>query len=163
MEKAIWLDPTDPMFKAYYAQLLNLWGRPDEALPNFRFAIDHGMANSTTYFGLCSTYLLLERNDDADQAFQEATRLYPKSVFLQTAYASFLKRHGEPEEAQKRFEIAKSVNEKQAISWQLAHDQGLAELSRLSLQDGNYLKVEELLPLNGPMALANYQQLSKAP
>lgn len=160
MAKAFRFDPTEPMFKAYHAQMLNLWGRSDEALPNLRFAIDKGMANSTTYFSLCGTYRLLGRVDDANKAFQESLRVYPRSVFLRTAYASFLKRNGKQDEAAIQYTIAEMVDGNQARSWQLAHDEGLERLSLTRFNDPSYLKVEQLYPFDGPLVLANFQQVA---
>ena len=85
-------------------------------------------------------------------------RVYPRSVFLRTAYAAFLKRKGDASLADSEYQTALSVNEMQARSWQLAHDEGLEKLVQKARVDSNYLSPFDLKPDDGPLALANFQR-----
>jgi hypothetical protein len=83
-------------------------------------------------------------------------------VFLLTAYASFKKKQGDVAVANDLYQMAASVDPKQAASWQLAHDEGLPEYSRILMHDNSYLKLEEMLPVDGPLVLTNYQKLKNS-
>jgi O-antigen ligase len=158
IEKAIAIDPSEPMFRFYYGQELYLAGRGAEAVPQMRLAIDNGLASSVSYFNLLAVLIRGGRYDEARNIFVEALRVYPRSVFLRTAFASFLKRRGEPAQADVEYQKALEINQKQARSWQLAHDEGLEKLGQTARIDSNYVSTFDLLPNTAPLVLANFQR-----
>jgi O-antigen ligase len=158
--KAIRIDPSDPMFRLYYGQYLDRAGQEEEALPEMRFAIDNGLATSTVYFDLASVLMHSGKYDDAGKVLDESIRVYPRSVFLRTAYSSYLKRIGQTEHADAEFQDAKAINEKQARSWQIAHDEGLERLVQQSRTDNALVSPFDLLPASAPLVLANFQSKS---
>jgi Tfp pilus assembly protein PilF len=158
IRKAISLDPSEPMFRFYYGQSLYMQNRDSEAVPQLRFAIDYGLATSTVFFNLAAAQMLSGKNDDAAHTFEEALRVYPRSVFLRTGYASFLKRAGRQTLFELENQEANEINEKQARSWQLAHDEGLERLVQTARVDDRYAKVQDLLPESAPLALASFQR-----
>jgi len=157
IEKAIAIDPSEPIFRFHSGEWLARSGQTEAAIPELRLAIDNGLANSTSYFMLAATQQRIGWEREAHETFEEALRVYPRSVFLRTAYASFLKRIGRTAEAEEQYQKALIMNEKQARSWQLAHDKGLERLVQVSRVDPNYLSPFELLPDQAPLALANAQ------
>lgn len=161
IESAIAIDPSEPMFRFNYGQWLQQSGRYDAAISQMRLAIDNGLADSTSFFRLAATELESGRAVDAEKTFVQALRVYPRSVFLRTAYAAFLKRKGDIAAADAEHGSALLINEKQARSWQLAHDEGLERLVQVARVDQHYVSPFDLKPESGPLALSNLQRVTK--
>jgi O-antigen ligase len=158
IDKAISLDPSEPMFRFELGQQLYFSGNYAEAALQMQFAIEHGLATSPVYFNLVAVEMLGDRHDDARRTFQEALRVYPRSVFLRTGYAAFLKREGENAKAELEYQEALQINPAEARSWQLAHDEGLERLALAHHADSTFLPANELLPDGGALALENFQR-----
>ena len=161
--KAIALDPSEPMFRFSYGQELFFSGRYDtrhydEAMYNFRLAIQNGFATTPVYFNLLASEMLARRPDDAVQTFSEALSVYPRSVFLLTAHAAFLKREGDPAAADHEYQKAMAIDPMQAISWQLAHEEGLDLLEKAAHSDTRFLETKRLIPFEGSQALLAFQR-----
>ena len=152
-ENAIAIDPSEPIFRYYYSQRLAREGVYEAAAQQMRIAVDNGLANSTAFFRLAVAEQRAGRSENAEKTFQEALRVYPRSVFLRTAYAAFLKRKGDAMNAETHYNTALAINEKQARSWQLAHDEGLERLVQVSRVDPSYFSPFDLLPSDAPLAL----------
>ena len=158
IKKAIALDASEPMFRSFYGQQLYLAGQHEEAIPQLRLAIDNGLASSPTYFNLLSAEMRAGMSDEANKTFEEAMLVYPRSIFLRTAYAAFLKRQGDPMAADIHYQKAVEIDPKQAKSWQFAHDEGLERLSIVSHSDPDYIKPMDLPPADGALALVSFQR-----
>ena len=157
--KAIALDKEDGSFRFYYGSQLYIQSLTEESIPQMRLAIDQGIATSNAYFTLATAQIISDRNVEAEETFNEALRVYPRSVFLRTAYASFLGKNGKDSQAAAEYEKALSINQKQAKSWYLAHNDGLNRLSITERLDKNLLEPMKLIPTNAALALMNYQNL----
>ncbi len=155
---AIALDDQEPLFKYYYG--LNLYNkkRADEAIPQIRFAIDKGISTSINYFNLAAAQTISRQQIEAEKTYIEALQLYPRSIFLRTAYASFLKSDGREAEAQSEFEKARQVNRSQAVSWQIAQTEGLEKLTRAGIHDKNLLPTMSLTPVEAVYPLIEFQK-----
>lgn len=158
IENAIAIDPSEPMFRFYYGQWLEQAGEHDAAIAQMRIAIDKGLADSTSFYRLAAAQIGAGRSDDAKVTFAEALRVYPRSTFLRTAYAAFLKRSGDIAGADTECRHAFAVNEKQARSWQLAHDEGLERLVQTARLDDRYVSPLDLQPESAPLVVANFQR-----
>ena len=158
LEKAIKIDPSEPMFRYYHGVNMSLIGDRERAAEEMRIAINHGIATSIAYYDLASILSGLGNNEETQSAFDEALRVYPRSVFLRTAFASYLKHIGRPEQANAQNEVALRINETQARSWQLAHDEGLESLAQVSRIDQNYVSTFDLKPTSAALALDNFQR-----
>jgi O-antigen ligase len=158
IERAIAIDPSEPMFRMYFGRWLTHRGDYDRAAPELRFAIDNGLANSTSFFVLAATHSKRGHEADAEDTLKEALRVFPRSVFLRTAYSSFLMRAGRNSEAEDQFQKALAIDEKQARSWQLAHMEGLERLVQTAVTDDRYVSPFGLKPEAGPLALVQFQQ-----
>jgi O-antigen ligase len=156
--KAIALDDEDGSFKYYYGLMLFNRGRADEAIPQMRAAIDKGVATSISYFYLASANAIVRKPVEAEKAFAESLRVYPRSIFLRTAYASFLKVNGEIAASEVEFEKALRVNESQAKSWMTAHEAGMGKLTQIESENKNFIKPMELKPAEGIYALLDFQR-----
>ena len=159
IQKAIELDPDEALFRFYNGIRLLGINRPEEASPELRIAIDRGMATSIAYFSLYSAQRASRQDNEADATLRESLELYPHSIFLRTAYSAFLRQQGNAAAADHEYQIAESVDSKQAKSWQIAHEKGLAFLATESRRDNSYLDVNGLKPKDAPLALANFQAL----
>lgn len=158
IERAIAIDPSEPMFRFYYGQWFEQAGDHDAAIAQMRIAIDNGLADSTSFYRLASAQIGAGRSDDAKAAFAESLRVYPRSTFLRTAYAAFLKRNGDIAGADAEYGQALAINEKQARSWQLAHDEGLERLVQTARTDDRYVSPFYLQPESAPLVVANFQR-----
>ena len=157
LDRAIDVDGWEPMFRYYLGQQLLLESREEEAIPQLTLAIDRGLAASTSFYQLAEAQSAVGQTDDALKTYEEAIRVYPRSVFLLTAYSSLLKRTGRSSEAALETQVAVNVNERQAVSWQLAHDEGLEALAKISRVDTRYISTFDLRPSSAPLAVANVQ------
>ena len=156
--KAIALDPQEPLFRYSYGAQLFAWKRPAEAIPQIRFAIDKGIATSIGYFNLASAQIIARKNDEAELTFLESLRVYPRSIFLITAYASFLKENGKDSQAQNEYEKAFQINPAQAASWQIAETQGMKKLTQMRSRNNNLVEAMDLKPTEGIYALLDFQK-----
>ncbi|HEY0427674.1 MAG TPA: O-antigen ligase family protein [Pyrinomonadaceae bacterium] len=157
-QKAIALDAGDGSLRYYYGAELFNRERAAEAIPQLRFAIDKGLATSIIYFQLVSAQIVARESAEAEQTFLESLRVYPRSVFLRTAYASFLKENGRASQSQIEFEKASSINAEQAKSWLIAHTEGMKKLTQAEVQDKTFVKAMELKPIDGVYALLDFQR-----
>ncbi|MGI8641549.1 MAG: O-antigen ligase family protein [Pyrinomonadaceae bacterium] len=157
-QKAIAFDNQDGLFRYYYGLQLYNWKSPEEAIPQMRFAIDKGIATSISYFNLASAQIVARQTNEAEQTFIESLRVYPRSVFLRTAYASFLKENDKELQAQNEYEKVLQINPAQAKSWWIAHNAGMEKLTRTENQDNNFVKVMDLKPTDGIYALVDFQR-----
>jgi O-antigen ligase/Tfp pilus assembly protein PilF len=157
-QKAIALDVQESSFRYYYGLHLYNTERVDEALPQMRFAINKGFATSITYFNLASAQMISKREDEAERTLAEALRIYPRSVFLRTAYAAFLEKSGKDAESNIEFEKALHVNAEQAKSWRIAHTEGMKKLTQTENQDKTLVKAMDLKPQEGIYALLDFQR-----
>lgn len=161
--KSIALDPSDPMFRFSYGQELFFSGRYDparyeDAIFNFRLAIQNGLATTPVYFNLLAAEMCARKPDEAERTFSEALAVYPRSVFLLTAHSAFLRRVGNSADADLEYQRASAIDEKQARSWQLAHDEGLERLTQIAKNDARFVDPKSLVPAEGPVALLVFQQ-----
>jgi len=158
IQNAIALDNEEALFKFYYGvQLYNLT-RVEEAIPLLRFSIDHGIVIPTGYFYLASAQIIARKTAEAEQTFIESLRVFPQSVFLRTAYASFLKEEGKYPQAEIEYKKACQINPEQARSWQIAHDEGLEKLSQAVAKDNNLVEGMDLKPFGANMDLSNFHR-----
>jgi O-antigen ligase len=157
-QKAIALDAQDGTFRYYYG--LELYGkkRHAEAITEIRHAIDKGVATSISYFHLASAQIVSKKPIEAEQTFVEGLRIYPRSIFLRTAFAYFLHESGRNSESQTEYEKASAINAEQAKSWHLAHAEGMKKLSQIEAQDKTFVKAMELKPVEGVYALLDFQR-----
>ena len=157
LQKAIALDNQDPMLRYYYGLHLYNSAQPDRAIPEIRFSINKGIATSISYFNLAAAQIVAEKYSEAEQTLAEGIRVYPRSVFLITAFASLLEENGKTSEAQDEYKKALQINAKQARSWRLAFVEGMNNLTQAENRDKQFVKAMELRPTDAIYALLDFQ------
>jgi predicted Zn-dependent protease len=157
-QKAFALDADEPLFRYYYGVHLFNAKQSKEAVPHLRFAVDRGIATSIAFFNLASAQILARQTDEAEKTLAEAVAVYPRSVFLRTAYADFLAENNFSDEAEKQYAAAAEINPEQARSWRLAFSEGMGKLSQTEFADKSYVKTMDLLPNDGIYALLDFQR-----
>ncbi len=156
-QKAIALDNREPLFRYYYGAFLYNQKRADEAVPHIRWAVNKGISTSINYFNLAAAQTISRQTAEAEQTFAEALRVYPRSVFLRTAYASFLESNGREAAAETEFAKAFQTNRQQAASWQIAHREGMEKLTKAGIYNVDLLPAMDLQPTDAVYALLDFQ------
>lgn len=156
-QKAIAWDDQEPLFKYYYGVHLYNDKRADEAIPQIRFAVDRGISTSINYFSLAAAQTVARQNVEAEKTFAEALRVFPRSVFLRTAYSAFLKENNRDAEAETEFQKALQTDRQQALSWQIAHREGTEKLTKAGMSDRELLPAMSLQPNDAVYALIGFQ------
>jgi O-antigen ligase len=123
-----------------------------DAVPQFRKAIDLGRATTTDYSYLASVQILAGDKQAAQATLAEAVGVYPYSIFIRTRYAVLLKEAADPRGSAKEFEIAMSINPRQAEMWRNLIEDGAAVASRRSF-DNNLVQVMDLTPKSAIYAM----------
>ncbi len=157
-KNAIALDKENAAFRYYYGVELYNNKRTDEAIPHLRFAIGRGIATSVAYFNLASAQNISRKPVEARNTFAEAVRIYPRSAFLRTSFAAFLKENGDEAASQVEYETALRVNPEQTKSWWLAHTVGFTELSKAENDNKGLVKAMDLQPAEAIYALLDFQR-----
>ena len=161
IQNAINIDPFEPMFHFYLGQWLYQSGDLNAAITHLRLALDNGFADSTSFYRLATAEKNAGRPGDAQLTFVEGLRIYPRSVFLRTAYAAFLTQIGDMTAAESEHNTAFEINEKQARSWRIAHEEGLLRLVQTARTDDRYASPFDLKPESGVLAVdASQRRLS---
>lgn len=157
-QKSLALDSENSVCKYYYGLHFYKNAQAFEAIPQIRFSIDKGFSTSVAYFNLASMQIIAKKPLEAELTLVESLKVYPRSVFLQTAYASILEDNGKPLEAQNEYEKASNINAEQARSWRIAFAKGMKNLSQTKGQDNQYVAAMELRPTEGIYALLDFQR-----
>jgi len=157
-QKALEFDKNDPMIRYYYGLELYNSDKPNESLPHLQFAVENGISTSVAFFNLASAQTIAKQNDEAEKTLKESLQTYPRSVFLHTAYASYLEGKGEASKAEELFRNASEINAAQARSWKIAFSEGMANLSQAEAADKQFVKTMELRPTEAIYALLDFQR-----
>lgn len=113
-----------------------------------RKGIVTGIGMSLTYSQLATQYKMAGAIDEAVEAYREATRVYPRSVYMRIEAAEFMRSVGLEDEARVQTEAAYAVNAKQAEGWvRLIRYRG-NKAFHMSKEDGMSTPPGELLPQN---------------
>lgn len=156
--KAIVFDEEEGLIRYYLALRLYESGRGEESIPQMRFAINRGICTSISYFYLAAAQIDARKNDDAERTLLESLRIYPKSAFLRTFYAVFLKDNGRHIESQIEYEKALQGNFIQAQSWWMVQTVGMKKLNSAANGDANLVTAPDLYPSDGAYALLDFQR-----
>ena len=151
------LDENDAMINYYYGFWLHKKDRSDEAVSYLRKAIDKGFATSISYHDLYTAQLTARRDLEAEQTLEEALRVFPKSVFLLTAYAAHLQKTDNFVKSNIELAKALEVKHSQAESWWIVQTEGTAKLNKKN-EDGNLVEVMELLPKGAIYSVLDFQR-----
>lgn len=76
--RAIEINPNDAMPHRTYSHLLNILGRPDEAMDQIEIALELDPLNASVWSWYAIDLIFIRRFDEAVKAFQEALKLNPQ-------------------------------------------------------------------------------------
>ena len=157
-QKALALDRRDPMINYCYGLYFYSSDKPLDAIPLLRFGIDRGITTSVSYFNLATAQIAAKNPLEAEKTLAEGLRVFPRSVFLRTAYASHLEENGSAAKAATEYETAAAINPAQARSWRLAFAEGMETLTYAENRDKQFVKSMELRPTDAIYALLDFQR-----
>jgi predicted Zn-dependent protease len=160
-KKALSFDKKEAVVNYDYGMFLAKTKRYDEAIPHLRSAIDSGICTSTAYYDLAAAQLSANKSDEAEMTLAEAVGVYPRSVFARTAFAAVLRQKGKPDKSKENLDIALKINESDAKTWWMLHDEGLENITEARLKVENITRMSELSPQNGVYAVIDYQTAKK--
>ena len=120
-------------------------GTYDQAVTQFRKAVDLGRATTTDYSYLASSQILAGDKPGAASTLSEAVAIYPYSTFIRTRYAVLLKEIGNESRSAAEFDIAMKINPRQAVTWRNLIEDGAVAAS-LRAFSGDLLPVMDLKP-----------------
>jgi O-antigen ligase len=156
-KKSLYLDEKEAMVNYDYGMFLRKAKRYDEAILHLRSAIDNGVCTSTAYYDLAAAQLLANKSVEAEKTLAEAIKVFPRSVFIRTTFASLLKENGKSSESEENFDIALKINESDAKTWRILNEEGLENITQVRLKTENITLMPDLSPQNGMYAVMDYQ------
>jgi len=92
-------------------------GHPADAIPYLQDSVRIGKARSSDLSFLATAQELSGDTAGAEQTFEQAVLLYPRSPFVLTRYAALLQKNGKAERASETLTRARTIDQKQANSW----------------------------------------------
>ena len=145
-ERAVRLDP------AYASAYLQRFGRYyatedfASAAVHLRKAIDGGCGVVLTYSALAASFEKSGQPDSADHVFDEALRIYPRSVFLRIRYSRFLTDINRQADSAAQFAIARAIDKRQADGWSNLFEIGSVRAFYAARENRELAAPAELLP-----------------
>jgi pentatricopeptide repeat protein len=128
------------------------------AAGDLRTAIDRGLGVVLTYSALATCYTRTGDLEAAERTFDEALRIFPRSVFLRVRYSVFLDERGRTEAAKDQLAIAREINASQATGWHNIITTGSVAAYFAAKTDPNIAAPADLLP-----EAAVFEYLDKSP
>ncbi len=155
LTNALYFDENDGLSNYEFARFLSSNKQYPEAAKYYRKAINNGISTSTAFFDLASNQILANKNIEASNSFEEAIKLYPRSIFLRTNYAKFLEENKNVAESNAQLVIAYKLNESDAKSWWLLLSR---DFSVTKIHQEKVTETMNLQPINGVYAVIDYQK-----
>jgi tetratricopeptide (TPR) repeat protein len=84
--------------------------RLDEAIVEYRFALQYDQDSANLWTGLANVYSQLNKEDEALDAYKHALEVGPENFFVQASFGNFLLKRGELESAIEQYEIARGLD-----------------------------------------------------
>lgn len=119
---------------------------PAKAAINTRKAIECGVGMAITYSALAKHQVLAGLFEDAEKTYQEALRIYPRSIYLRTVYTVFLEKQGRADDAAKQLQISRDLDLRNANGWYQLVKTGSVNSYYLSISDNSIAPPAELVP-----------------
>jgi O-antigen ligase len=132
---AIAIDPENPQPNAHLGARLLFEKRFAEAAPLIGSSLAIGRATSTDFSYLATAYTLSGDDLAAADALGQASRMYPRSVFVLVRYAVLLERLGRADEAGAALDRARSVDPRAAATWHELITNGPLRASEAAFRD----------------------------
>ena len=84
--------------------------RFEEAIVEYRFALQYDQNSVNLWVGLANVYSQLDRKDEALDAYKRALEFEPENFYAQASFGNFLLKQGELESAIKQYEVARGLD-----------------------------------------------------
>ena len=115
--QALAWNPYDAPTHFNFGTWLYLNGRPGEAVPLLRYAVERGYNSSVCYAYLAAAEAGANELQAAEQTLAQAVRVYPRSIFLRVRHATAIAEVGGTEEANEEYASALALNSRMARAW----------------------------------------------
>lgn len=116
------------------------------AASDLRRAIDGGCGVVITYSALAASYEKAGDAENVERTFDEAFRIFPRSVFLRVRYAMYLETAGHQARSDAQMLIARSIDKRQANGWFNVFKIGSVRAFYAAQQDPEIAAPVDLLP-----------------
>lgn len=121
-------------------------GRYASAVDNFTQAAKHGIATSDTFVQLAKAHLAEGNFDAAKSTFTYGLSVYPRSIYLRSAFVLLLEKNGHFDEAKVQEKEAISIDGPQARGWLLLLREGGNAAFRAAEKHPEIAKPADLRP-----------------
>ncbi len=111
-----------------------------------RKAIDGGCGVVITYSALAASQEKAGETAEAEQTFNEALRIYPRSVFLRVRYVTMLETAGRDNDATAQLTAARDIDKRQADGWYNLFKIGSVRAFYAARENSDIAAPAELLP-----------------
>jgi O-antigen ligase/Tfp pilus assembly protein PilF len=128
-------------------------GHPADAVPYLQDSVRIGKARSSDLSFLATAQELSGDNMGAEQTFEQAVLLYPRSPFVLTRYAALLQKNGRAEQASEILTRARMIDQKQANSWWAMITVSPQAAADLANRRPDYLQLMDLKPQDSMYAV----------
>jgi tetratricopeptide (TPR) repeat protein len=145
-QTAIGLDSEDPNPHFYLGNRMIAAGRYAEAAKHLNLAIQLGQGGSPTYSLLATAQFLSGNTGAAESTFSEAVKLYPRSTFVLSRYAFFLKLNGKMDAAATILERARTIHKPSSETWWTMSNDGAVKASKNASQNKELNEIMDLVP-----------------
>jgi tetratricopeptide (TPR) repeat protein len=158
-ELAMRLDDENPDARHNAGMRLFRRQRYAEAAEYLESAIRLGRGPSSELSYLATAHELAGDPARAESTMRTTCELYPRSAFALTRFATILEANGKTFESASLFERARSIDERAALSWRAAIDEGPKALSDMAARDKSYMHLMELNPQSSIYAVVTERYL----
>jgi tetratricopeptide (TPR) repeat protein len=157
---AMSIDNENPEAPYFLGLRLLQEGRYSEAATYLQRSIDIGKARSPDYSYLATAQSLAGDLEGAVRTQADAVRMYPRSTFVITRYASVLDAAGQHEESAKQVARAQALNKRAANSWwSLMHSGGRVTSELAFKNKDDYMEVMDLKPFECIFAVVDERDI----
>jgi len=145
-ETAVWIDDEDPNPHFYLGSRLIASARYNEAAIHLGNAVRKGQGGSPTYSLLATAQFLAGDLEGAEATFSEARKLYPRSTFVLTRYAFFLKQNGKFALSDIELDRARLIDASSSETWWIMINDGAVDASKNASQNKDFDEIMDLVP-----------------
>lgn len=121
-------------------------GRYASAAYNFTHAVKHGIATSDTFVQLAKAHSAHGNFEAAKDVFDHGISVYPRSIYLRSAFVLFLEKNGHFHEAKSQEMEALKIDWPQARGWMMLLREGGNVAFRAAENDPGITKPADLRP-----------------
>lgn len=157
--KATRLDDENPNAHFHFGHRLFNVGRFAEAATHLDRAIEMGQATSPTFSYLATSQFLSGNKSWAENTFERAVKLYPRSPFVLTRYAFFLNMNGNAADSALQLDRAIAIDRSAAETWWTLMNEGTQKASNDATRNNKLDLLMDLAPADAMYAVVKEREL----